>query len=114
MTTRYERAPCSHIERPPDNTSVRLFISHDRVSGDPLVGARLGDVPRITLSIDEHDIPVVKRLLLKIQASELSDLRRTQTQLSVYGDRRASMAGEPAEIETRLAVISGLLAQIDA
>ena len=68
---------------------------------------------RITLTIDEDDIPVVKRLLLKIQAGELSDLRRTQTQLSVYGDRRAGMAGEPAAIEGRLAVVSGLIAQID-
>jgi len=71
-------------------------------------------VPRITLTIEQDDIPVVKRLLLKIQAGELSDLRRTQTQLSVYGDRRASMATEPAAIESRLAVVSGLIAQIDA
>ena len=85
-----------------------------RPTGDPLVRARLGDVPPITLTIDEADIPVVKRLLLKIQACELSDLRRTQTQLSVYGDRRAGMAGEPAAIEVRLAVVSGLIAQIDA
>lgn len=68
----------------------------------------------IRLSIERDDVPVVRRLLLKIQAGELSDLRRTQTQLSVYGDRRASMEGEPAAIESRLAVVTDLLAQIDA
>jgi hypothetical protein len=71
-------------------------------------------VPRITLTIDEDDIPVVKRLLLKIQAGELSDLRRIETQLSVYGDRRVNMATEPAAITARIAVLSKLLAQIDA
>ena len=71
-------------------------------------------MPAITLTIDEDDIAVVKRLLLKIQASELSDLRRTETQLSVYGDRRAGMAGEPAAITARIEVLSDLLAQIDA
>ncbi len=68
----------------------------------------------IRLSIERDDVPVVRRLLLKIQAGELSDLRRTQTQLSVYGDRRASMEGEPAAIESRLAVVTDRLAQIDA
>jgi hypothetical protein len=71
-------------------------------------------VSHITLAIDENDVPVVKRLLLKIQAGELSELRRTQTQLSVYGDRRAGMAGEPAAIEGRLDVVARLIAQIDA
>lgn len=71
-------------------------------------------MPSITLAIDGADVPVVKRLLLKMQASELSDLRRAQTQLAVYGDRRASMDGEPAAIESRLEVLSDLLAQIDA
>ena len=68
----------------------------------------------ITLTIDEADIPVARRLFLKSQASELSDLRRAQTQLSVYGERRASMDGEPAAIEVRLALLTNLIAQIDA
>ena len=71
-------------------------------------------MPSITLSIDHADIPVVKRLLLKAQATELSDLRRAQTQLSVYGERRASMDGEPAAIEARLALLTDLISQIDA
>ena len=68
----------------------------------------------ISLSIDDADVTVARRLLLKVQASELSDLRRAQTQLSVYGDRRASMDGEPAAIEVRLALLTNLIAQIDA
>jgi len=68
----------------------------------------------ITLSIEEARIPVVYRLLLKMKAAELSDLRRAQTQLSVYGERRASMEGEPAAIAARLEALSDLLAQIDA
>ena len=68
----------------------------------------------IALTIEGADVAVARRLLLKLQASELSDLRRAQTQLSVYGERRASMAGEPAAIEARLALLTNLIAQIDA
>lgn len=72
-----------------------------------------GERSPITLTIAPAMAPVLKRLLLKTQAGELSDLRRAQTQLSVYGDRRASMDGEPAAIASRLAVLADLLAQID-
>jgi hypothetical protein len=68
----------------------------------------------ITLDIEDADISVARRLLLKVQASELSDLRRAQTQLSVYGERRASMDGEPAAIEARLALLRNLIGQIEA
>jgi len=71
-------------------------------------------MPFISLHIDALDVAVARRLLLKAQASELSDLRRAQTQLSVYGDRRASMDGEPASIEARLGLLTNLIAQIDA
>ena len=68
----------------------------------------------ITLTLEPHAVPIVRRLLLKMRAGELSDLRRIETQLSVYGDRRANMATEPAAISARIEVLSDLLAQLDA
>jgi hypothetical protein len=68
----------------------------------------------ITLTIDPDQVPVVRRLLLKMRAGELSDLRRIETQLSVYGERRANMETEPAAINARIAVLTDLLAQLDA
>ena len=56
----------------------------------------------------------MKGLLLKTRAAELSELRRVQTQLSVYGDRRASMDGEPAAISARIEILTDLLGQLDA
>jgi hypothetical protein len=70
-------------------------------------------MPAITLTIEQDDAATVRGLLLKIRAAELSDLRRAQTQLSVYGDRRASMEGEPAAIDARIHLLSGLLDQLD-
>ena len=67
----------------------------------------------ITLTIEAHDAQTIRSLLLKIRAAELSDLRRAQTQLSVYGDRRASMEGEPAAISARLDLLTDLLRQIE-
>lgn len=67
----------------------------------------------ITLRIEREQLPAVEGLLLKSKAGELSDLRRVQTQLSVYGDRRAGMAGEPAAIAARLEVLTDLLRQIE-
>ena len=66
----------------------------------------------VTLALDGDAAVVVERLLLKMKASELSDLRRVQTQLSVYGERRASMDAEPAAIQARIDVLDDLLAQI--
>ena len=71
-------------------------------------------MPQITLTLEPAAVPVVRRLLLKMRAGELSDLRRIETQLSVYGDRRANMATEPAAITERIEVLSDLLAQLDA
>ena len=71
-------------------------------------------MPQITLTLEPDAVPVVRRLLLKMRAGELSDLRRIETQLSVYGDRRANMATEPAAITERIEVLSDLLAQLDA
>jgi hypothetical protein len=68
----------------------------------------------ITLTIDPDQVPVVRRLLLKMRAGELSDLRRIETQLSVYGERRANMETEPAAINARNAVLTDLQAQLDA
>jgi hypothetical protein len=68
--------------------------------------------PSITISLERDAAVVVERLLLKMKASELSDLRRVQTQLSVYGDRRASMDGEPAAIQARIDILEDLLRQI--
>ena len=68
----------------------------------------------ITLTIEPGDIATVRGLLLKTRAAELSELRRVQTQLSVYGDRRASMEGEPAAISARIEVLTDLLGQLDA
>ncbi len=68
----------------------------------------------ITLTIAPDDVPIVRGLLLKTRAAELSELRRVQTQLSVYGDRRASMDGEPAAISARIEILSDLLGQLDA
>jgi hypothetical protein len=71
-------------------------------------------MPPITLTIERERIAIVRRLLLKMRAEELSDLRRIETQLSVYGDRRANMEAEPAAITARIEMLSDLLAQIDA
>ena len=68
--------------------------------------------PPVTLAIDADMIAVVEGLLLKAKAGELSELRRVQTQLSVYGDRRSGTEGEPAAIATRLEILSDLLRQI--
>jgi len=69
--------------------------------------------PPLTLMIDRSDLAAVEGILLKAKAGELADLRRAQTQLSVYGDRRGSMEGEPASIEARLEILSDLLDQIE-
>jgi hypothetical protein len=69
--------------------------------------------PPLTLTVERSSLAAVESILLKAKAGELSDLRRAQTQLSVYADRRGSMAGEPAAIEARLAVLSDLLDQIE-
>ena len=71
-------------------------------------------MPAITLTIDPDAAPIVRGLLLKTRAAELSELRRVQTQLSVYGDRRASMNGEPAAISARIEVLTDMLAQLEA
>jgi hypothetical protein len=71
-------------------------------------------MPPITLTIESERIALVRRLLLKMRAGELSDLRRIETQLSVYGDRRANMESEPAAITARIEMLTDLLAQIDA
>ena len=70
-------------------------------------------MPAITLTIEPDSIATVRGMLLKIRAAELSDLRRAQTQLSVYGDRRSSMEGEPAAISARLDLLTDLLRQIE-
>ncbi len=69
--------------------------------------------PPVTLAIDADTIGVVEGLLLKAKAGELSELRRVQTQLSVYGDGRSGTEGEPAAIATRLEILSDLLRQIE-
>lgn len=72
------------------------------------------DSAPISLTIDPADVAMFRRLLLKMRASELSDLRRIETQLSVYGDRRVNMETEPAAITARIDVLSGLIAQLEA
>ena len=67
----------------------------------------------VTLSIEREALAAVEGILLKAKAGELSELRRVQTQLSVYGDRRSGMDGQPAAISARLEVLSDLLRQID-
>ena len=67
----------------------------------------------VTLTIGTDDLAAVEGLLLKARAGELSELRRVQTQLSVYGDRRSGMEGEPAAITARLEILSDLLRQIE-
>ncbi|MEA2632794.1 MAG: hypothetical protein QOE66_3013 [Chloroflexota bacterium] len=67
----------------------------------------------VTLTVERENLAAVVRLLLKAKASELSELRRAQTQLSVYGHRRAGMQGEPAAIAGRLEILADLLRQID-
>ena len=69
--------------------------------------------PPLTLIIETDDLAAVEGLLLKAKAGELSELRRVQTQLSVYGDRRSGMEGEPAAITARLEILSDLLRQIE-
>ena len=85
--------------------------SRSRGSAPPTLGAM--KKPPVTLAIDADRIAVVEGLLLKAKAGELSELRRVQTQLSVYGDRRSGMEGEPAAIATRLEILSDLLRQIE-
>jgi hypothetical protein len=67
----------------------------------------------VTLSVERKALATVEGILLKAKAGELSELRRVQTQLSVYGDRRSGMEGQPAAISARLEVLSDLLRQID-
>jgi hypothetical protein len=67
----------------------------------------------VTLNIEREALATVESILLKAKAGELSELRRVQTQLSVYGDRRSGMEGQPAAISARLEVLSDLLRQID-
>ena len=69
--------------------------------------------PPLILTIERSTLATVEGILLKAKAGELSDLRRAQTQLSVYGERRGSMEGEPVTIEARLTVLSDLLDQIE-
>ena len=71
-------------------------------------------MPPITLTLEPDAVPIVRTLLLKMRAGELSDLRRIETQISVYGDRRSNMATEPAAITARIEVLSDLLAQLEA
>jgi hypothetical protein len=66
----------------------------------------------IHLTVDRDDVAILQGLLLKARATELSELRRLQTQLSVYGDRRANMESEPAAIEARIAVLTRLIDQV--
>lgn len=66
----------------------------------------------IHLTVDGDDVLVLQGLLLKARATELAELRRVQTQLSVYGDRRANMASEPAAIGARIAVLTRLIDQL--
>ena len=68
----------------------------------------------ITLTISASSAVLARGLLAKMRASELSDLRRAQTQLSVYGDRRANMSSEPAAIQARLDLLDDLIRQVDA
>jgi hypothetical protein len=67
----------------------------------------------VILSFDRDQLPGVEGLLLKAKASEQSELGRVRTQLSVYGDRRSGMEGEPTAIEARLDILSDLLRQIE-
>ena len=69
--------------------------------------------PPVTLTIEPQNVAAVEGLFLKAKAGELSELRRVETQLSVYGDRRSGMEGQPAAIETRLEILSDLLRQIE-
>ena len=69
--------------------------------------------PPVTLTIEPENVAAVEGLLLKAKAGEVAELRRVQTQLSVYGDRRSGMEGEPAAIATRLEILSDLLRQIE-
>ena len=69
--------------------------------------------PPVSLTIERGQLDAVEGLLLKSKAGELSELRRVQTQLSVYGDRQSGMEGEPAAISARLDVLSDLLRQIE-
>ena len=69
--------------------------------------------PPVTLTIEPGNLAAVEGVLLKAKASELSELRRIQTQLSVYGDRRSGMEGEPAAITIRLEILSDLLRQLE-
>jgi hypothetical protein len=61
---------------------------------------------------DDDDVLILQGLLLKARATELFELRRLQTQLSVYGDRRANMDSEPAAVEARIAVLTRLIDQV--
>ena len=68
----------------------------------------------VILSVERDKLAAVEGLLLKAKASEQSELGRVRTQLSVYGDRRSGMEGEPAAIESRLEILAELLEQIEA
>lgn len=67
----------------------------------------------IHLAIEREKLAMLERLLIKMKAAELSELRRVQTQLSVYGDRRSSMDDEPAAIAARIDLLADLLRQVE-
>jgi len=66
----------------------------------------------IHLTVDGDEALILQGLLLKARATELAELRRVQTQLSVYGERRANMESEPAAIGARIAVLTRLIDQL--
>ena len=69
-------------------------------------------VKSIILTVPGEKAAALETLLIRIKASELSELRSIQTQLTVYGDRRSTMEGQPGVIEARMALLEELLSQV--
>lgn len=69
----------------------------------------------ISLRVDREQEDLLLAVLIKAIAEELSTLRATQTQISVYGpDRRSALTGVVGQISRRHALLEELLRQAKA
>lgn len=72
----------------------------------------VGPMKTITITLTDGELPALERLLIKLKASELSELRSAQTQLSVYGDRRATLTSVPGTAQGNIDLLEGVIGQL--
>lgn len=64
---------------------------------------------QIDIRLKDADARELRAILLKARASELSDMRRNQVQLTVYQDRRAGLSDTINQESKRIAFLDSLL-----